>query len=66
MRVMVNGHKETLTGATTIAGLLTHLNCSDHKIAVEVNRALVPRSEHADYVLSEGDTVEIVHAVGGG
>jgi sulfur carrier protein len=34
--------------------------------AVEVNRVLVPRSQHASRVLAEGDAIEVVTLVGGG
>ncbi|WP_197468774.1 MoaD/ThiS family protein, partial [Alcanivorax sp. HI0083] len=27
---------------------------------------IVPKSQHADFSLNEGDVVEIVHAIGGG
>jgi len=33
---------------------------------VEVNREIVPKSEHDTHTLREGDTVEVVHAIGGG
>ncbi|MGB2938329.1 MAG: sulfur carrier protein ThiS, partial [Phycisphaerae bacterium] len=36
------------------------------RIAVEVNRELVPRSRHGARALAEGDAVEIVTLVGGG
>ena len=35
-------------------------------IAVEVNRAVVPRTEYGSTVLHDGDTVEVIHFVGGG
>ena len=34
--------------------------------AVEVNEALVPKREHPEHELADGDTVEIVTLVGGG
>jgi thiamine biosynthesis protein ThiS len=35
-------------------------------VAVELNRAVVPRALHAEHVVASGDVIEIVHFVGGG
>ena len=47
-------------------GLIEHLALTNGPVAVEVNRAIVPRAKHESHVVSEGDTIEIVHFVGGG
>lgn len=65
-QVKVNGRARTLDEGTTIAELVAQMRMGDRRIAIEVNREIVPRSAHAAAVLSEGDEVEIVHAVGGG
>ena len=39
---------------------------AQRKVAVEVNREIVPRSLHAQRTVRDGDRVEIVHAIGGG
>ena len=65
MKLTVNGDTLTLDG-TTIADLVTQLNLAGRRLAVEVNRDIVPKSRHADFVLKDGDVVEIVHAIGGG
>jgi thiamine biosynthesis protein ThiS len=36
------------------------------RVAVELNRDIVPRDRWAETVLHEGDRLEIVHFVGGG
>ncbi|AFT68516.1 Thiamine biosynthesis protein ThiS [Alloalcanivorax dieselolei B5] len=61
----VNGEPFSLSGRT-VADLVQALNLSGRRLAVEVNRDIVPKSAHADHVLSDGDVVEIVHAIGGG
>lgn len=48
-----------------MAQLVAHLGING-PVAVERNRDIVPRAEHAQLVLCEGDTLEIVHFVGGG
>jgi len=65
MKLTVNGDTLTLDG-TTIADLVTQLNLAGRRLAVEVNRDIVPKSQHADFTLKDGDVVEIVHAIGGG
>jgi thiamine biosynthesis protein ThiS len=35
-------------------------------VAVEINRAIVPRAQHAEHLVATGDVIEIVHFVGGG
>jgi sulfur carrier protein len=35
-------------------------------VAVEVNRAVVPRALHSEHRVRSGDEIEIVHFVGGG
>jgi sulfur carrier protein len=49
-----------------VRGLLEHLGLTEGPVAVEVNREVVPRAEHATHRLRDGDVLEIVHFVGGG
>ena len=66
MRIRVNGEQRNLESTCTVARLLDELNLGRQPCAVEVNAAIVPRREHDDRVLTDGDTVEIVTLVGGG
>lgn len=66
MRVSVNGQPHDLGGDTTLARLLDQLGLGTRRVAVAVNAATVPRSEFAARTLREGDSVEIIEAVGGG
>ncbi|MDG5748045.1 sulfur carrier protein ThiS [Qipengyuania sp. XHP0207] len=61
----VNGESRR-TSATTIAELVRELDLAPEKVAVEHNGTIAPRSELDRHALSEGDTLEIVHFVGGG
>ncbi|MGB2246846.1 MAG: sulfur carrier protein ThiS [Alcanivorax sediminis] len=65
MKLTVNGDTLTLTGHT-VADLVAQLELTGRRLAVEVNREIIPKSQHGDFTLSEGDVVEIVHAIGGG
>lgn len=66
MEIHVNGGARDLPEATTIVGLLTVLGLSEVRVAVEVNRQVIPRARHAETELRAGDRVEIVQFVGGG
>ncbi len=65
MQLQVNGDSLEFDGRT-ISDLLVQLAIHGRRLAVEVNRDIIPKSEHADFALSDGDIVEIVHAIGGG
>lgn len=62
----VNGETLDVAPGTTVRGLIELLNLTDGPVAVERNREVVPRAQHAETLLAEGDVVEIVHFVGGG
>lgn len=66
MRLVVNGEPRTVDDGTTVLGLLRSLGLGEVRVAVEVNRHVVPRARHESERLTDGDTVEIVHFVGGG
>ena len=66
MRVTVNGESRELRDAVTIADLVTQLELRERRIAVEVNCDIIPREQYGARTLREGDTVEIVHFIGGG
>ena len=66
MHIQLNGEPYELPDGGTVAALLTCLNLTGRRVAVELNQDIVPRSQHAETVLTEGDRVEVVQAIGGG
>ena len=66
MNITVNGENRTIEANSSLAQLLHALDLQGKRIAVEVNRDIVPRSEYDSFVLSDDDQVEIVNAIGGG
>jgi len=66
MRITLNGEARDVADGTTVAQLLEAAGPRRGPVAVEVNRQIVPRSQHADRRLAPGDAVEIVTLVGGG
>ncbi len=66
MHIRLNGEGYELPDGQSVADLLQRLELTGRRLAVELNRDIVPRSEHASTLLAEGDQVEVVHAIGGG
>lgn len=64
--IHVNGTAHTVREGATIAELLDELGLCGRPLAVELNRAVVPRTEHPARRLVAGDRLEIVTLVGGG
>lgn len=66
MNITLNGQAKQLDAVRTVQDLVMHLGYQDKRIAVERNGDIVPKSQHAQAMLAEGDQIEIVVAVGGG
>ncbi len=66
MTVVINGEERLLVEGRTIADLLAELRLGGRRIAVEMNRDIVPRAEYASRPIRDGDRIEIVQFVGGG
>ncbi|MGL4573862.1 MAG: sulfur carrier protein ThiS [Burkholderiaceae bacterium] len=66
MRIEINGEQRFLLNPTNVAQLLDVLGHTGKRIAVERNGEIVPKGLHASTMLSEGDKLEVVVAVGGG
>jgi thiamine biosynthesis protein ThiS len=65
MKLMINGQEQDFT-PITLAKLVEQLGMKPDRVAVELNRNIVPRHQWAETYLAEGDQLEIVHFVGGG
>jgi len=62
----LNGESRAFDGPVTLSGLLATLGLETRKVAVERNQEIVPRSRYAETWLESGDSLEIVHFIGGG
>jgi len=65
MKLTINGQQQD-SAAGTLAQLIEQLGMKQDRVAVELNRNIVPRDQWAGTHLAEGDQLEIVHFVGGG
>ena len=64
--VVVNGEARSVPQGTTVTALIALLGLGDRRVAVERNRQVVPRADHATTQLAAGDRLELVTFVGGG
>jgi thiazole synthase len=65
VKLTINGETKD-SGAGTLAALVESLGMKSDRVAVELNREIVPRGQWAETKLTDGDRLEIVHFVGGG
>jgi sulfur carrier protein len=66
MKLQINGADHDFPAPRSLQALLEQLGMKADRVAVELNRSIVPREQWASTTLSEGDHLEIVHFVGGG
>ncbi|HYM75996.1 MAG TPA: sulfur carrier protein ThiS [Candidatus Dormibacteraeota bacterium] len=67
MKLHINGEEKTFDSAVpTLAALVETLGMKPDRVAVELNREIVPRDRWEGTHLNEGDRLEVVHFVGGG
>ena len=66
MQVTVNDEPRRLPAGATVAELVAMLGFGPRRVAVEVNREIIVRATYTERVLHDGDTIEIIHFVGGG
>ena len=64
--LLVNGEARVVPAGCTVDGLVELLGLAGRRVAVAINRDVVPRSAFGSRQLASGDRVEILEAVGGG
>ena len=64
--ITLNGEPRDVTGPATLADLLAQLSLDPRQVVVELNREIVRRARLGEIALKPGDSVELVHFVGGG
>lgn len=66
LSITLNGEPRRFRAGLSLADLAAELGLAPEKVAVERNLVVVPRSTLAQVMVEDGDTLEIVHFVGGG
>ena len=64
--ITLNGEARDFEGSPTVAELVAWLDLQPARVAVELNRELIPRALHGGTTLRQGDVLEVVTLVGGG
>lgn len=66
VEITLNGESKQIESGMTVAALLESLGLKSEQVAVERNREIVVRADHAGTGLAGGDVLEVVTFVGGG
>ena len=66
IEIRLNGEVQTLPDSLSVVQFLDFLGLPKERVAVERNRAIVPKAVWETVVLVQGDELEVVHFVGGG
>ena len=66
VEITVNGDRRAVPAGLDLPGLLAHLGLAPEAVVVEHNRKIVRRTELSGVPVQSGDSIEIVHFVGGG
>ncbi len=71
MKILINGEDRSFDDAPpstpfTLSALIETLGMKSDRVAVELNRDIAPRDRWPHIELKDGDSLEIVHFVGGG
>jgi sulfur carrier protein len=64
--VQINGEEKVFATEVNLEWVIDSLSLQNKKIAVEINEQIIPRSEYTKTLIKNGDSIEIVAAVGGG
>ncbi|MGA8151996.1 MAG: sulfur carrier protein ThiS [Terriglobales bacterium] len=66
MKLQINGEDREFSSPLSLTSLLEQMGLKADRVAVELNRDIVPRDQWPATALNDGDQLEIVHFVGGG
>jgi sulfur carrier protein len=64
--IQLNGEQYTVEGDPSLPALLERLKMRRGRVAVEINRTVIPRAQYDSVRLNPGDMVEVINFVGGG
>ena len=66
IQLIINGKPQQFESSLNLQQLLENMGLQNKRLAIEHNGEIIPRSKFSNYVVTEGDRLEIVVAVGGG
>ena len=66
IQLTINGQTQHFSASINVTQLIDHLALHGKRIAIERNGEIIPRSRFSEQILTDGDQLEVVVAVGGG
>jgi sulfur carrier protein len=66
VNIRVNGKVELVNFPKTLYDLLNEKELNPERVVVEVNKTIIKRDQFREYILQDGDSLEILRFVGGG
>ena len=66
LTLTVNGESRRVEQVRSVRDMVVQFGLGDAAVAVEVNRQVVPRKQHEQTPLQDGDVIELVTLVGAG
>ena len=66
IQVRLNRKDRDITFGHTVQSLLETIEINPLAVVVELNKQILDRDRYSDFDIREGDTIEVVHFVGGG
>ena len=66
MEITLNGETKRIESEVTLDRLLDLFSLPRQRVAIELNKAVVRRNDWPEIPISDGDTIEVIHFVGGG
>jgi len=66
MHIVLNGKKFSINEKDTINILLKKIDIKSSKVAIEVNKVVIPKEKYRDFKFKKNDKVEVVTFIGGG
>ena len=66
IQVRVNGKDRDIEPGQTVYALLESLELRPGMVVVELNKQILARDTYQEHRIQPGDTIELVHFVGGG
>src|SRR5512137_1991141 len=66
MIIYVNGETREYAEKTSVAAVIADMGLTGKKIAIELNKEILPFQQYNTQLLQDEDRLEIVHAIGGG
>ena len=66
MYILLNGKKFSIKEKDTITMLLKKIDVKSSKVAIEVNKVVIPKEKYRYFKFKNKDKVEVVTFIGGG